>query len=163
MKTIGNQIIVLFFAIVLGFVLYSCKKYPDGGTIYNAEGKITTTGDRVWKLESFTVDGFDSTNIVRYSYSGKDVKDAFFLVEKADKSHKGMFYCNEQGSGSEFYFSFREHYSQIHIRPGVGDKKSVFFIPSYPYDHIWTIKKLTKRNLVLENNDFHNRIIRFNR
>jgi hypothetical protein len=163
-----------YFYILISFISFTvstCKKYNEGGLVKLTRKHLFgghKIGDsKTWKLDKYEVNGIDSTNLIStggipdfyekhitFKYTSRDEAktDAYeantFLYDYKGKIDRAFQYIN-------IYFNHdplsKEDSSQCKSISNSQYCARNIFVPEIPAtDHIWAIKKLTKRELILE-------------
>ncbi|MEX0987980.1 MAG: hypothetical protein WD052_10930 [Bacteroidales bacterium] len=111
-----NILLVLFISVSL---LSSCEKYEEGGTLYNAEKKISAT---LWKIESATdlEDGSDITND--------------FIGELWEFTEANEFKINSEFKGN---YAFSSDLTALYISNFNGTEADLYMVDRLDKEALW--------------------------
>ena len=162
---------VMFGALSFILALNSCKKYPDGGFV-NQTRKHLFGGNKVgdhktWKLKRYEVNGIDSTYLIQGANSIPDFYDQFITFTYSQKGDPSLqyqantFLYDYQGRLDDVYKQLtlavlhrpltKDDSAQCKIISGTYYCSRNLFYPEFNNSNkIWDIKKLTKKECVLE-------------
>lgn len=153
-----KQKVLYLFLFISTTLLFSCKKYPEGGWHYNAFKHLAGT----WQLKQYLVNGVDSTDLTLGATSIPDYKSKFAVFGKAH-------------SGKRAYFGFNSHFRIYEISINTKKRDIIgfqevgtsqfdstdcyisnsqycqqrIFCPGNSSRFYWKIEKLTKKDLIL--------------
>ncbi len=112
-----SQSILIIFAIALGVL--SCEKYEEGGSLANADKKITTT---LWKIES----AFDLED-------NEDITEDF-SAELWEFSEDGIFKINSKIEGT---YAFSADMKTLFISNNSGTEADMYTIERLDKEAMW--------------------------
>lgn len=149
------KIKLLFFCLI---ILSTCKKYDEGGYIYKTNkslfGSSKIGSKKTWKLESYIVNGIDSTELI----FGRDLFDkiVFEIFNKeGTPSHRtvaGNYNYSGYFSAKDklilFSFDFKNYFDSIQCNNGIC-QRNIFFPEILPRNPQWHITKLTKDDFII--------------
>lgn len=157
---------VLIYIFLL-FALSTCKKYPEGGFVNQTRKHLfggNDAGDsKTWKLKLYEVNGIDSTYLIQGANSIPDFYEKFMTFTYEGKDPSPTYTANTFLYQYGGVFDDTEKQLTLGYDPSPKDStqcKTVdgtryccrnLFYPEYNYyGKKWDIKKLTKKECVLE-------------
>lgn len=159
--------IILFLIIILS--LTTCKKYPDGGlvslTYKHLFGGRKDAIKKTWELDSYIVNGIDSTNLIAgiqdipnfkknfadfviNDWRSKDIVVYRFLYKdhiNINKDEKSITFF----TGMNYLVYFPVDAIQCELKNNFYYCERNIFKPELKEQTVWSIKELTKKKLVL--------------
>lgn len=164
-----RQIVLYFFLFISTILLFSCKKYPEGGC--ERRGPKNIIGN--WKLTLYEVNGIDSTDLI--NYNGSDLYKKIDLLKNASTisvNHAGFngYTAKFIDKNQKIQFSGRSVASPINCVPSATNGSVYncyrsFFIPEANPNSscVWEIEKLTKKEIVLSTTQTNSYIIKLSK
>jgi len=159
MQNLKSKTILLILSYSILMSLTTCKKYPQDGkfSLYTANDRLTTT----WILTQFLIDGDDVTNSTfnygGYSYSLNEttLKFDYFKVKMANGKYKKVFSSyiyvkNIIPDHIDSYSTYTFYHNKSKISFDSNAINGSISIFQNPTNELWTIKKLLKKDFIIE-------------
>lgn len=154
-----KQVVLYLFLFISTTLLFSCKKYPEGGC--ERRGPKNIIGS--WKLSLYEVNGIDSTDLINYNNRDEYKKITFlknvstFSIRSSGFAYSGRFENKNanikiynSGQSVECVYSSTLHDTLCYRN---------IFSPE-KMDCIWQIVKLTQKELVIKTEQQNSYVIK---
>lgn len=162
-----KKIHIILFGLALFFTLSTCKKYPDGGFVNQTRKHLfggNDVGDsKTWKLKLYEVNGIDSTYLIQgansipdfydkfvtFTYEGKEVSMKYSAKTFTNK-YTGSIGITYKEIGINYDWTNHEDSSQCKLINNINYcERNILFPEFLQRNATWSIKKLTKRELII--------------
>lgn len=156
-----RQTVLYLFFFISATLLFSCKKYPEGGC--ERRGPKNIIGN--WKLTLYEVNGIDSTNLI--NYNGDDIyKKIAFLknVSTISVDYKGYDGASAKFIEGNSEILFNSSFNMTYYNSNTRKYRNIL-VPeaSSKTDCAWEIIKLNKKELVLSTTQTNSYIIKLSK
>lgn len=156
-----RHLIRYFCLLLFTLLLFTCKKYPEGGCERRGPKNILGT----WTLSLYEVNGIDSTDLINYNGDGIYKKITFLKnVSTFSVDYKGYVGTSAKFIEGNSEILFNSSFNMVYYNSNTRKYRNIL-VPeaSSQTDCAWEIIKLNKKEFVIKAQKQNAYIIKFNK